>query len=776
MNSRFAIGFTILLSAISISAQSLSGFIYEESGEVLAGANIFIMNSNTGTSSNAEGYYSLKLTEGSHDIIFSFIGYRSDTLSVTVKENENIIKNISLVNTSITTSQVTVYAGKFSEAELLVLKVLEKKDEYLSKLKNYTYQAYTKNVLSVTRNDSDYIGGILETLSEAVYEYPDKFNETIIARRQTKNFNEAINIFSAGKVPNVLDDEIRIDELRITSPLSSNALYYYKYELLDTIYSGNRMVFKLRFRPKYEDQPLFDGTVNIVDKIHTPNSIVLYGRNRIQGSMKQAVEIREDFREYENYFWLPVIAETKFEMDMGFPGIPPITFEQASLISNYKINDPEFNYKFGKILFSYSRESTNDTSGIWKRAQVIPLTIKEKKAACKIDSVMTHGSFILKSTVALSQSYPVISALPFTSLSDFYHYNRVEGNYWGIGLDSKKYFYPFNLKMKIGLGSLDEIIKYKFNFNAELAKNILYLSAAYYKDITYLNSYYDYSQFDITYQALIENNDYADYYYVKGFSFGFSYRSFRDLEFKSDFMLEEHIGRFEIAKLTGDDKIIDNSKAAQIKGGLNHHIKFDITYNNLKYIDYGWITEPDISQDYTYIKLSSDFSPPGFLDSDLKYSNFHLYIDKHNKLTRLLNLNLILMGGIQFGDKALQHLFHLPGSYGTFGKSNLLRSVRSDKYLGDRYYCLFIQNNFRNNIFKMLHIPWLKNSKLELLTFFNAGKIRSLQQEDHYKYSDVWEAGIGFGNIINFFRLDLSWGKIRNSSDYNITMISRIEF
>ncbi len=772
-----AFGFVIIASTILINAQELSGYVYSDSGEPLAGTNIYILNTNTGTSSNPDGYYLLRLKQGRCKVVFSFLGFTSDTLELNVNVGDKITKDIKLKGSILTASEVTVYAGEYNDAELLVLNVLERKHEYLSKLENYTYKAYTKNVLAVEKNDSLVIGGLLETLSEAFCEYPDEFNETIIARKQTKNFNEAMNIFSAGKIPNILAEEIRIDELRIASPLCSNALDYYSFEILDTIYSGNRSIFKLGFSPREDNSPLFDGTVNIVDKTYAPNSVELFGRSRIQGSVKQNVHIRQGFREYENYFWLPVTVETNFELDMGLPGLPPIQFEQTSIISDYTINNSEFNYEFNQVSFSFTPSPDIDTTDIWKKSQVIPLTAKEQNAAYKIDSIMTHGSFLLRATVAVTQSYPVIASLPFTNFSDFYHYNRVEGHYWGIGLDSKNYLGPVNLKLKGGVGSRDELFKYKFSTKIDIAGKKLSLNASYFRDIAYLDSYYDYSMFDITCQALLEDNDYANYYYKKGFSFGFLFRPASEIEFNSSLNIEEHYGKHNIAELTDDEEIIKSTKAMPVAGGTFNHLTFDITYNNLKYIDYGWITEPDISRDYTYIKLNSDFSSPDIFDSDYKFSRFNLYIDKHNKFSRFLNLNLMFLVGIQSGDKPLQNLFHLPGSYGSFGKPNLFRTIRTDDYLGDRYYCVFIQNNFKNNIFKLLQLPWLEDSKIDLIAFFNAGWLRTPSQSTgETSHTDIWETGLGIRNIINFFRLDFSWGKIETNPDFNVTLQSRIEF
>ncbi len=67
---------------------TISGFIKDAStGEPLIGANIYSITENKGTSTNAYGFYSLTCYKTDQIIQFSYIGYQSDTLEVTVSGN-----------------------------------------------------------------------------------------------------------------------------------------------------------------------------------------------------------------------------------------------------------------------------------------------------------------------------------------------------------------------------------------------------------------------------------------------------------------------------------------------------------------------------------------------------------------------------------------------------------------------------------------------------------------------------------------------------------------
>ncbi len=101
--------FFLLLTIISFAQENytISGYVQDESsGENLIGVSIYDKENYKGTASNQYGFYSLTLEEGSYEIIYSFIGYKS--ISKTLKLNKNIRLNISLINDAILTDEVIV--------------------------------------------------------------------------------------------------------------------------------------------------------------------------------------------------------------------------------------------------------------------------------------------------------------------------------------------------------------------------------------------------------------------------------------------------------------------------------------------------------------------------------------------------------------------------------------------------------------------------------------------------------------------------------------------
>ena len=67
---------------------TISGYVTDKSnGELLLNANVFESQALQGTISNNYGFYSLTLPKGTHSLVFSFIGYQSQTIEIDLKQD-----------------------------------------------------------------------------------------------------------------------------------------------------------------------------------------------------------------------------------------------------------------------------------------------------------------------------------------------------------------------------------------------------------------------------------------------------------------------------------------------------------------------------------------------------------------------------------------------------------------------------------------------------------------------------------------------------------------
>lgn len=106
--------FSTILYPQSNGSKTLSGFITDENtGETLIGANIFVKELSTGTSSNEYGFYSITIPSGNYTVEFSFVGYQKKSLNISLFNSEKL--NVSIASKAYDLEEVVVIDKKADE-------------------------------------------------------------------------------------------------------------------------------------------------------------------------------------------------------------------------------------------------------------------------------------------------------------------------------------------------------------------------------------------------------------------------------------------------------------------------------------------------------------------------------------------------------------------------------------------------------------------------------------------------------------------------------------
>lgn len=121
--------FTVLiLFTLNSFAQtgSISGKVTDaETGEILIGVNILVINTTNGTSTDLDGVYEIgNLVPGKYSLRFSYVSYSSTIVNdIAVKANENTIINLQMNSESTILQEVIVNAELLSDNENSILKI-----------------------------------------------------------------------------------------------------------------------------------------------------------------------------------------------------------------------------------------------------------------------------------------------------------------------------------------------------------------------------------------------------------------------------------------------------------------------------------------------------------------------------------------------------------------------------------------------------------------------------------------------------------------------------
>jgi iron complex outermembrane receptor protein len=180
--------FVLLLLCISVKSQTpatLSGTVTDDKSQVIAGASIYLLNTNYHTIADKSGKFSLKnITSGTYTLHISAVGYAAKNQSVAINNNSQAI-SIQLNDAGNQLDEVTVSAQKYEEdaqrvpASISTLSAKQVRDYRLWDLKDLT--AIAPNLNSAGPGDNRTVTGIrgivTTSYDPAVATYVDGVNQ-----------------------------------------------------------------------------------------------------------------------------------------------------------------------------------------------------------------------------------------------------------------------------------------------------------------------------------------------------------------------------------------------------------------------------------------------------------------------------------------------------------------------------------------------------------------------------------------------------------------------
>ncbi|MFH0736361.1 MAG: DUF5686 family protein [bacterium] len=785
----------LLIISVNISfAQyySLKGKIRDKnSGDGLIYANIRAAESLVGTSTNAEGYFELKLLPGKYTLISSFIGYISDTVTVSIANNESI--DISLTPVPIKLPEVTVVPG-LNPAIRIIKNAIEFKNQRTEKLNSYTFTAYTKGAIRTNQNmsagnnslsiglggsdDSDsvnssdssklQINGILENQSKGYYKKPNNYKEEIIARKQSANFPSSVNLLTGGRlVQNFYTEDIQFFDRPLPSPLSNSALDYYYFYIADSLAMDNEKVYKIFFEPEEEFYPGFTGFIYILDSTFAllKVDVSLNKAANIAGIFTK-INIFQQYLPYENDIYMPI--DYRLFIEANILGLAKFGFDLNSIMYNYSINKEISDDFFDMAVLTVMPEADKKDSLYWQNVQTIPNTIEEITAYKKIDSINAipvtfwdNFSF-LSTMIGFNDNFSISGPL------SIYGFNVVEGHSVNMGLFAYDLLDKrFNGSINMGYGFSDKRVKTDFRSEYFMGKyrTHKFELSIYNKNEILFSETDDYNNLTSTITSLFGKYDFRNYFGRKGFKTSFSSLVFPVLTLGLGYFNNTDISlsnKTDFSFFNKEKKFADNKSIFDTRiNALTAMFQFDFR----NYIEDGlYIRRVNRTNFYTVIDGDITFSNSKTLKSNV---NFNIYkLNMYGRLNTFKSAQLFfnVTGVTSSGNVPIQYLYALPGNLEGSGKDFSFRSLGVGEVYGDRVLTVGLEHSFKDELFKMAHIPYFKNSDLNLSAYINAAwlDIRSNKQmfmiKEPTKFiSPFYEAGFSIGHPLFPLTFEFTW-------------------
>lgn len=769
--------FIILLAFTKAFSQTyeVSGTISDiKTNKPLEFVTIKVADTSYGTTADKDGKFFIRLKKGGATLIFSYIGYRSDSSSFYI-EDKDIQRNIFLEPTDIMTEAIEVYGE--DPAYDIIRKAIRYKKEFQRNLNEYEYDAFSKFVIRSNRSEipkkdleKDSIGedrmaiyGILESETKGYFKKPDLTKQIILAKKETSNITRG---FALPLIVNFYDEKIDFNEFKIPTPLSDDAFDNYEYRLTGTTSIDSLRIFKIEVTNITETRPLFNGMVYISDSIYALMKVDLTTNDAAKPLGIKKVKFIQKFSEFkdskksENTFWMP--TDVQIYADGSFAGLVKYEADIFTIVSNYELNKKAPKGIFDDFIIKVMPDAKKD-SAYWAKNQLIKNTYEERQAYKQIEIEDEKKNSRLNIGITNINYGKYLTTSPL----NYYHFNRVEGNALKFDLSYREKLNRYNANGFIGYGFSDKKTKYMLGYTHRFFNDRrMVVSGEIFRELARIayDNQLGLSEFYNTLRALFDKKDNLDYYYSSGYDLSLSYRFVPQFRLGFGFNQQKQTTATTNTSFSFRKKDEPFSANPKINDAFQRVIRVSarIDPNIFRGIDWG---DGDISRFRTtrfpYLDLGFRYSGKNAFNSTYDYRAFTADVIGRNYINSLFNLRYRLGGELMNGQVPYQSLAYFNANSGTIDVNTYFKAMSYNEFLGDKLWYFNLENNFGKLFFG--NVPVLKD--FNFIGFFGAGGVTVTKQnyelaafKDFKTTQGVYmEAGFGISRILELFRLDFAW-------------------
>lgn len=804
----------LLLISITSFAAEIKGVVTDKKDNTLSYSSILVKGTGKGTTANARGAFSINLIEGNYTLVCQHIGYKSVERKVKVGK-ENQIINFELEDQQYSLNEVVVKSGGEDPAYEIIRNAIKKRDEHLHEIKKFECEVYVKGQMQLRDYPKKFFGKTVDFedgdtskrkiifLSESIAKYYEdgKENKKIeVISTRVSGSSDGFGLSSPQIISfynNIINVGRGLNPRGFLSPISDNALHYYKYKYEGSFVENNLMINRIKVIPRRKYEPLFSGYINIIEdewRIHSTDLVLI---------KEQQLQIFDTLKIQQLY--VPLNNHWTIKQQVIYPAGKFFKFDFfGNVVQVYsKFNTaPTFTKGFfNETVLKFADSSNKKTAAYWDSTRPIPLLETEAKDYHKKDSleqahkdpkyldsidkkdnkITLMNLFISGQTFNNEKKKSYISVQPL--LTSFVQFNTVEGLVADLNLRyskeySKRKILQISPNFRYGVSNT--------HFNASV--NSSYSFGKKYFNIINVTFGSNVFQFDNnnpisalgnTLSTLYWTNNYMKLYEAKFIKINYGKEFSKGIKFSSSINYQHRLplqntSNYYGSKISGRE-YTPNYPAAITSSNITEHNALSLTAGitwkpGAKYVEF-----PDrkISIGSKYPTLNFWFRQglKNVLGSDVDYSKWQFSVsdDLNLKLGGRINYRLIATGFAHATKVFIPDMNHISGN------QIIIASPYLSSFQLMPYYLYANTARLSTTAHIEYHLNGLLTNKIPLLKkwnwFFVLGGNAFYNNDSKQGY---YEAMFSIENIFKVIRVDVvkSFPSSKTDADFGVRFSS----
>lgn len=754
----------LLILAQAAGAQTITGVVVEEStGDTIPFPSVQYKKEKIATSGNAYGRFSIKRLNG-EKLTFSAVGYQE--LTILIGPNTPSEMKITLKTDTKQLKGVTVktkrskYSRKNNPAvELMKRVIAAKKRTDLANHDYYQFNKYQKitfaiNDIKPTELENEKLKkkkwlinqietcpynnklilplSVDETVTRNIYRKDPKTEKSIIMGQSSSGVNDLIE--TGDILNNVLkdvftdvdlyDDQIRLLQYPFTSPIGKDAISFYRFYIVDTVYVDRDKCFHLQFLPNNQQDFGFRGEIWIL-----ADSTLHVKRCNLTLPKKSDVNFVDNLQIIQEYTRLPE-GDWALTTDDMFVEMSIAKFLTKAIVirttrmSDYAFDElPDKLFK-GKTKVLHESNAMMRDEAFWDKYRSVELTKSESSMDAFINNLSQQKAFkyiifgvraFIENFVETgSQNHP--SKVDIGPINTMISSNFIDGvrtrisaqttanlnphwflsGYYARGWDSRKNYYK---------GELTYSFNKKEYLPREFPKRTLTFTSTY--DVCSPSDKFMHTDKDNVFTALKWTKVEKMMFYNRQ---QLSFEREEEWGFRTTISLKTEENEacgdlfFKPLSMVGmEDAMIGQGKFRTTEARIELRYAPGETFINTKQ------RRLPVNLDAPVFTLSHTTGIKGFLGGDYDYNFTEVSIYKRLWLNSWGKIDILAKGGIQWNKVPFPLLIMPAANLSYIISDETFNLINNMEFLNDRYASLDISWDLNGKIFN--RIPLLKKLK-----------------------------------------------------------------
>ena len=797
-----------LFGIFSVFSQTkVSGYVYDNSNEPIAFANVIFKNSTQGTITDENGRFYLESDEVWDVVQISFIGYERVDLELTKRVNYDL--NIVLSDIAEALNEVVIVTGKQSKKNNPAIDILRKiwerkRNNGLKQFNQYQYDKYEKVEFDLNTIDSSLIKSKLFRGMEFVFDEVDTsrvtgktylpmflneavskvYGDNIISKEKEELKGNKNSGFSENQTIidfvddlysdyDVYDNYLKFFDKSFVSPLSKTGINTYNYVLSDSTYIDNKWCYNIIYYPRRKNELTFKGDFWVADSTYAVKEINLQATKSANINWVKEIYIEQEFDVLNDSvflikrdYFMSDFAFNKKEKSRGIYG------KRTTLYDNYEFDIKKNENFYDEEVYVYDQDVYHQDNEFWEKNRLEELNQDEKGVYKMLDTLKTVKKFnrLYNLGSILSSGYIEFTDLnlDYGPIFSTFGYNEVEGIRLRAG--GRTYFGRndmWRLQGFTAYGFKDD--KFKYGISGKWLvdkKSRLILSGGNRRDVEQIGASLTTST-DVLGRSLASSSVVGTGTNDKLTNINLSTLAVEMEPLKNVvFRLGANYRTLESASPTFSLDYFDSDSNTGISSEIKQYeTTFSVSYFPKRKMTGFGVERYEANDDFPRLFAQVSRGEKNVLNSDFDYTKLQLSYLQPWQIGGFGRLYSTIEVGKMYGEVPLGLLSVIPGNQSYFSIYNSFSQLDFYEFVTDTYTSLHLEHNFNGRFFS--RIPLLRKLNLREIVglrgvwgevsnenkLLNASGLiyQAPTNKAYYEYS------FGVGNIFKVFRIDFNF-------------------